>query len=252
MIRIRELVKKFGSKTVVDRLSLEIAEGEFFAFLGPNGAGKTTTIKTLAGLLLPTSGDAEICGISVLGDYRQAKQHLSYIPDQPYLYDKLTGREFLQFVGRLFGVPKATCGQKIEEMLQLFGAADYADELTESYSHGMKQRIVFASALLHDPKVILLDEPMVGLDPKSARLAKDVLQDRARSGVTIFMSTHTLSVAEEVADRIGIIHQGKLIFCGTKDELKGTRQVSGWLEEVFLELTTENGAAERVGPPAVV
>jgi len=251
MISIRNLVRKFGEKTVVDHLNLEIDAGEFFAFLGPNGAGKTTTIKIMTGLLLPTDGDIEVCGVSVLGDFQQAKQNLSYIPDQPYLYDKLTGREFLEFVGRLFGIPKEECGDRIDGLLELFAATDYADELAESYSHGMKQRIVFASALLHDPKVIILDEPMVGLDPKSARLVKDVLRERARAGVAIFMSTHTLSVAEELADRIGIIHEGKLRFCGAKDELRGNRQVSGWLEDVFLELTNGGPSPAGMEPPAV-
>ena len=239
MISIQSLVKKFGDKTAVNDLSLDVPEGEFFAFLGPNGAGKTTTIKAMTGLLLPTSGDVTINGISILTDTVHAKQYLSYIPDQAFLYDKLTGREFLQFVGRLYGIDAKTCGRRIEQFLTLFGAADYADHLTESYSHGMKQKIVFAAALLHDPKVIILDEPMVGLDPKSSRLVKDVLRERAASGVTIFMSTHTLSVAEEVADRIGIIREGKLIFCGTQTELQGSQRLTGWLEDVFLELTED-------------
>ncbi len=239
MISIKNLVKNYGSKTVVDDLNLDIAEGEFFGFLGPNGAGKTTTIKILTGLLLPTDGDVIVDGISVRGDYREAKKLLAYIPDQPYLYEKLTGREFLEFVGRLYGIDGESCEKRIHDLLEQFDATDYADELSENYSHGMKQKIVFASALLHDPKIIILDEPMVGLDPKSARLVTDVLRERADSGVTVFMSTHTLSVAEEVADRVGIIRRGELIFIGTKDELQGSRDKSGWLEKVFLELTEE-------------
>ena len=172
-------------------------------------------------------------------DFTSAKQFISYIPDQPFLYDKLSGREFLEFVGRLYGLDPRECKARIDEMLELFEATPYADHLAETYSHGMKQKIVFAAALLHDPKVIVLDEPMVGLDPKSIRLVKDVLRERAQQGVTIFMSTHTLSVAEELADRIGIIHRGKLLFCGSKDELRGAREVRGWLEDVFLELTRE-------------
>lgn len=239
MISIKNLVKEYGSKMVVDHLNLEVAEGEFFGFLGPNGAGKTTTIKILTGLLLPTDGDVLVNGISVRGDYREAKKLLAYIPDQPYLYEKLTGREFLEFVGRLYGIDAIACGTRIQELLEQFDAVDYADELSENYSHGMKQKIVFASALIHDPKIIILDEPMVGLDPKSARLVKDVLRERAESGVTVFMSTHTLSVAEEVAHRIGIIRKGKLIFDGTKNELQGANLKTGWLESIFLELTEE-------------
>lgn len=239
MISIKNLVKKYGSKTVVDHMNLEVAEGEFFGFLGPNGAGKTTTIKILTGLLLPTDGDVTVNGISVRGDYREAKKLLSYIPDQPYLYEKLTGREFLEFVGRLYGISADICGKRIQELLEQFDADDYADELSENYSHGMKQKIVFASALLHDPKIIILDEPMVGLDPKSARLVKDILRERVENGVTVFMSTHTLSVAEEVAHRVGIIRKGELIFVGSKEELQGSRVKTGWLESVFLELTEE-------------
>jgi ABC-2 type transport system ATP-binding protein len=239
MISIKNLVKKYGSKTVVDHMNLEVAEGEFFGFLGPNGAGKTTTIKILTGLLLPTEGDVTVNGISVRGDYREAKKLLAYIPDQPYLYEKLTGREFLEFVGRLYGISPDICEKRIQELLEQFDADDYADELSENYSHGMKQKIVFASALLHDPKIIILDEPMVGLDPKSARLVKDILRERAESGVTVFMSTHTLSVAEEVAHRVGIIRKGELIFVGSKEELQGSSVKTGWLESVFLELTEE-------------
>ncbi|MBI2190763.1 MAG: ABC transporter ATP-binding protein [Planctomycetes bacterium] len=252
MISFHNLVKRYGEKTVVDQLSLDIPEGEFFSFLGPNGAGKTTTIKILAGLLLPTSGDVRVNGISVQGDYRQAKQHLSYIPDQPYLYDKLTGREFLEFVGNLYGLDPRDGERKIGELLEFFEATDYADELAESYSHGMKQKVVFTAALLHDPKVIVLDEPMVGLDPKSARLVKNLLRERARQGATVFMSTHTLSVAEELADRIGIIQKGRLIACGSQKELRGAASFSGWLEDLFLELTEEEeGPSEALKPPAV-
>lgn len=251
MISIRNLTKRFGEKTVLNCLNLEIPEGEFFGFLGPNGAGKTTTIKILTGLLLPTSGDLLLNGISVLGDYQQAKQLLSYIPDQPYLYEKLTGREFLEFVGRLYGMEPGACGDTIEELLGLLEAVDYADDLTENYSHGMKQRIVFAAALLHEPRVIVLDEPMVGLDPRSSRIVKNALRERTEQGVTVFMSTHTLSVAEEMADRIGIIRKGELIACGSKEELRGTSLNSGWLEDIFLELTSEEEPPETVEPSAV-
>ena len=251
MISIRNLVKRYGQKTVVNHLNLEIPKGEFFGFLGPNGAGKTTTIKIITGLLQPTEGDLLVNGVSVKGDYQEAKRELSYIPDQPYLYDKLSGREFLEFVGRLYGLEPTPCEIKIDELLELFEADDYADDLAENYSHGMKQRIVFAAALLHDPSVIILDEPMVGLDPKSGRLVKDVLREKTGQGVTVFMSTHTLSVAEEVADRIGIIRKGELVACGSKDERRGEGQRSGWLEEMFLELTNERESVKPVDPPAV-
>ena len=241
MIRIEELTKSYGDLTALDSLSLEVPEGEFFAFLGPNGAGKTTTIKLLTGLLRPTSGTAYICGHNIEREYIKAKSLISYIPDFPFLYDKLTGREFLDFVVRLYpgcGGPEQTALR--DELLHQFGLETQQHHLIENYSHGMRQKVVFAAALLHKPRVMIIDEPMVGLDPHSARIVKDILKTRSKEGVTIFLSTHTLSVAEELADRIGIIDKGKLIAMGTVSELSESAGIKGKLEDVFLRLTEED------------
>ena len=243
MIEIRNLHKTFGSKVAVHDLSLSIRAGEIFAFLGPNGAGKTTTIKILAGLLRPTSGSAFINGFDLSTHGLQARALMSYVPDEPYLYDKLTAREFLRLIGELYGMPKSRLNQRLEEMAAVFELNEFMDNLTDSYSHGMKQRTVIAAALLHEPRVLVIDEPMVGLDPKSSRKVKDLLKQLAHTnGVTIFMSTHTLSVAEEVADRIGILNQGKLVALGTLEEVRQistSRESAGHqrLEDLFLDLT---------------
>jgi len=237
MIKISELTKRFGSKIAVDNLNLEIKKGEIFGFLGPNAAGKTTTIKLLTGLLKPTSGTASICGYDIQRDYVKAKSMLSYIPDTPYLYEKLTGREFLRFVSEIYLMDRKKSERRTEELLDFFNIESYADLLIEEYSHGMRQKVVICAALLHNPEIIVVDEPMVGLDPKTSRLVKDVFKDSAKNGVTIFMSTHTLSVAEEICDRIGIIDKGKLIAIGTINELKKTSGIEGRLEEIFLRLT---------------
>src|SRR5947208_6147080 len=204
MIELVDVTKKYGNKTAVDRLSLQIEAGELFAFLGPNGAGKTTTIKLMCGLLFPTSGTVRVGGFDMEKEGDQARQLISYVPDQPYLYEKLTGREFLQFIADMYGLPRAHGLQRMETMIELFDLGDFVDDLTERYSHGMRQRTVFAAALLHEPKVLIVDEPTNGLDPKSIRLLKDVLRAQARKGVTVFLSTHSLDVAEQVADRIGM------------------------------------------------
>ncbi|MBM4047672.1 MAG: ABC transporter ATP-binding protein, partial [Planctomycetes bacterium] len=215
MIEIQDVSKKFGKKVAVTDLTLTVRPGELFAFLGPNGAGKTTTIKMLVGLLRPSAGSIKICGHDIGNNHLAAKAQIGYIPDMPYLYEKLSGREFLQFVADMYKLDPATSAARIAELAGTFEMHDYLDDLCESYSHGMRQRVVYAAALLHDPAVLILDEPMVGLDPKSARLVKDLMKAQARKGATLFMSTHTLSVAEEVADRIGIIHRSKLIALGT-------------------------------------
>ncbi len=248
MIEFKQVSKKFGSKIAVENLDLVIPGGELFAMLGPNGAGKTTSIKMLTPLLRPTTGTIHICGIDVVSDSREAVHHLGYVPDEPYLYEKLSGREFLQFIVDMYGLEAADGRQRIEREIGNFELASFVDDLAETYSHGMKQRLVFASALLHDPKVLVIDEPMVGLDPRSARLAKDLLRARAREGMTIFMSTHTLAVAEEIADRIGIIDHGRLLCVGTMAELQQTQQShDSSLEQLFLEVTA--GADDR--EPAV-
>ncbi|MEI7922009.1 MAG: ABC transporter ATP-binding protein [Planctomycetota bacterium] len=235
MIRFHDVTKQFGTKTAVSHLNLEVRAGELFAFLGPNGAGKTTSIKMICGLLKPTSGTVEIGGHQA--GSLQARNCLAYVPDQPFLYDKLTGREFLNFVTQMRGMDKVHSQIKIAEMVQLFEIEGFLDELCEGYSQGMKQRLVFASALVHEPSVLVVDEPFVGLDPRSARIVKQMFVDQASRGVAVLMSIHLLSIAESLADRIGIIHQGKMIATGTLSELRGKESFSGSLEDLFLELT---------------
>lgn len=237
MININSLTKRFGSKTAVNGLNIEVKKGEIFGFLGPNAAGKTTTIKLITGLLKPTQGSVSICGYDIEKDYIKAKSLLSYIPDVPYLYERLTAREFLRFVSEIYSVDEKEAHGKIQQLLEFFNITSYADMLIEEYSHGMRQKIVICAALLHNPEAIIVDEPMVGLDPKTSRLVKDVFKENAQKGLSIFMSTHTLSVAEEICDRIGIIDEGNLIAIGTIDELKKTSGVDGRLEEIFLRLT---------------
>ena len=240
MIKIDNLSKHFGELIALDSLCLEIPRGEFFAFLGPNAAGKTTTIKLLTGLLKPTKGKALICGYDIQKDYIEAKKLISYIPDFPFLYDKLTGREFLDFIVQLYpNTNKAKTQKLTDELLNVFGLEKHKDHLLEYYSHGMKQKLVFAASLLHEPSVMIIDEPMVGLDPHSAKVVKDILKNKSKEGVTIFLSTHTLSVAEELSDRIGIIDKGKLLAIGTLDSLRSSFDIKGKLEDVFLRITEE-------------
>jgi ABC-2 type transport system ATP-binding protein len=246
MIDISNLTKVFGTTRAVDDLSLEVQEGEFFCFLGPNGAGKTTTIKILAGLLRPTSGAARIDGYDVTANPVEAKRSIGYIPDTPYLYEKLSGREFMRFVAGMYNLDGDALGRRIDELMEQFGIIDYADQLTEDYSHGMRQKLIFSATFLHSPRVVIVDEPWVGLDPKSIRNVKDYLKERTREGLSIFMSTHTLSIAEEMADRIGIIHKGRLIFLGRVEEIKAGRVRN--LEDVFLELTAEEPEIPISGP----
>jgi len=237
MISIQNVTKNYGRKVAVDNLSLEVAAGEFFAVLGPNGAGKTTTIKMIAGLLRATSGRIIVGGCDVQADPIAAKKVCAYVPDQPFLYDKLSGLEFMTFIGDLYGVDGAEAKKEIDRLVELFGMKDFIRELSESYSHGMKQRLVLAATLLHKPKVIMVDEPLVGLDPHTARLVKQVFREQARSGTSIFMSTHVLSVAEDFADRIGIMLQGKIVALGKLDELRKQAQLEGRLEDVFFKIT---------------
>jgi ABC-2 type transport system ATP-binding protein len=244
MIEFDQAKRNYGKKTAVSDLTLMVPGGELFALLGPNGAGKTTSIKMMVGLLRPSSGTVRICGYDVVKETRQANRCLGYVPDQPYLYDKLSGREFLQFIADLYGLGREEAATRIAREIRNFELAEFVDQLTESYSHGMKQRTVFAAALLHDPAVLVLDEPMVGLDPRSMRLVKDLLRERANAGMTIFMSTHTLGLAEEIADRIGIVDRGKLRFLGTVDQLRQqlTQQHTS-LERMYLDLTNSAEAA---------
>ena len=245
MIQFANASKHYGEKVAVNGLDLSVRPGEIFAFLGPNGAGKTTSIKMMIGLLHPTAGTIELNGFDVKSNPRDAKRSIGFVPDQPELYDKLTGREFLRFVADMHGLSPTDATTAIEEQAANFNLTDFYDKLTEDYSHGMKQRVAFAAALIHDPAVVILDEPMVGLDPKSMRLVKDLLKRRATRGKTVFMSTHTLTVAEEIADRIGVINHGELLFLGTCDELKAHLESNdhssedATLEDLFLTLTNE-------------
>jgi ABC-2 type transport system ATP-binding protein len=236
MISIQSLTKHYGSFAAVDDLSLEVTQGEFFAFLGPNGAGKTTTIKMLSGMLKPTAGVVKIGGFDLQKEPERAKALMAYVPDFPFLYDKLTSWEFMRFVGDVFQMDRALIHRRSSELFEKFHLVDYTHELVENLSHGTRQRLVISSALLHEPKVLIIDEPMVGLDPTHARIVKQEFKERSRAGMTIFLSTHQLSVAEEVSDRIGIIHRGKLIALGTVAELRNQTHQSGALEKIFLSL----------------
>ena len=240
MIELQQVTRRYGSKVAVDGLDLEIPRGELFAFLGPNGAGKTTTIKMMVGLLQPTQGTIHICGQNIVRHAREVNLRTGYVPDEPYLYDKLSGREFLQFIAEIYGLAADIAERNIAKQIAQFRIGDFVDHLAESYSHGMKQRLVFASAMLHEPDVLIVDEPMVGLDPRSMRLVKDLLRSRADDGTSIFMSTHTLAVAEEIADRIGVIANGRLLFLGTVSELRQRQASDESLEQLFLALTEDS------------
>ena len=244
MIKLSGVRKEFGRKIAVENLSLEIAAGECFAFLGPNGAGKTTTIKMIAGLLRPTRGRIEVCGLDIVDQYLEAKRQIGYIPDQPFLYDKLTGLEFLNFIGEMYGVNGKDRRREIDRLVEMFRMKDWVRELTESYSHGMKQRVVISATLLHRPKVIVVDEPLVGLDPHTSRQVKDIFADQARQGTSVFMSTHIISIAEETAQRIGIIMNGRLTAVGTIDELRQQAKTDGKLEEIFFKITESESLHE--------
>ena len=246
MIEILGVSKVYGGTPAVDDMTLVVPRGELFAFLGPNGAGKTTTIKMLCGLLYPTKGTIRIGGFDLLTEGRKARATMSYVPDLPYLYDKLTGREFLQFVADMHGLDKDYAAERLAHVAKLFRLENFIDHLTERYSHGMRQRTVFASALLHEPGLLIVDEPTVGLDPRSVRQLKDILREQAEHGTTVFLSSHSLDVVEELATRIGIINKGKLIGLGKVSELKAQASLQGSLEEVFLRLTEEESMAETV------
>jgi ABC-2 type transport system ATP-binding protein len=236
MIEIRHLTKRFGAFTAVDDISLTVSRGEIYGFLGPNGAGKTTTIRILAGLSLPSSGEVRIDGIDISSDGLRAKAMTGYIPDRPYLYEKLTGRELLQFVANLYRKEWHDCEARALDLLRYFDIADWIDARIENLSHGMKQKLVIVSALVHDPALLVIDEPMVGLDALAQKQVKVLLRRLAGEQKTIFMTTHTMSVAEAVCDRIGILHRGRIVATGTTPELKSNRA----LEDVFLELTYGN------------
>ena len=237
LIETSHLVKKYGDKLAVNDVSFQVQGGEIFGFLGPNGAGKTTTLKMIVGLLRPSDGVVKVGGFDVVAQPLQAKAACGYVPDEPNLYGKLTGRELLRFVGDLYGLDRAQAARRSEELLRLFNLDEAADETTDSYSHGMKQKTSLAAALVHDPRVLILDEPTVGLDPKSARLIKDILRQMADRGSAVMLSTHILEIAQNMCDRIGIINKGKLIAIGTMDELRQLGQGENSLEDIFLSLT---------------
>ena len=238
MIELKNLSKKYGNLLAVDNLDLRVPKGEIFGFIGPNGAGKTTTINMVGGVLAPTSGVVMICGINMADQPEHAKRKIGFIPDRPYLYEKLTGMEFLKFIADLYDVDEDTFLKKSQEKLDMFFLSDRSNELIESYSHGMKQRLVMAAALLHDPEVIVVDEPMVGLDPLAIKMVKNLFKHLADEGVTIFLSTHTLKVAEDICDKIGIIHKGTLIATGSYEDLRRDVHAEGAdLEQIFIRLT---------------
>jgi ABC-2 type transport system ATP-binding protein len=238
LIETRDLVKRYGDKIAVNNIGFDVYGGEVFGFLGPNGAGKTTTIKMIVGLLLPTSGTVKVAGYDVQAQPMLAKAASGYVPDTPNLYAKLTGRELMRFVGDLYNLDRAQAARRIDELLRMFELVNAADDTVDSYSHGMQQKASLAAALMHDPRVLVLDEPTVGLDPKSARLIKDILRQLADRGAAVMLSTHILEIAERMCDRIGIINKGQLIAVGTMDELRAS-DTSGQtsLEDIFLDLT---------------
>lgn len=238
-IELDHVTKKYGDFLAVNDLSLKVNEGEIFGFLGVNGAGKTTTLRMLSGILKPTSGRLSLCGFNVETQPELAKGITGFIPDRPYIYAKLTGREFLYFVSDLYQVPSKEVDSRIDELLSEYRLMEWQDELVESYSHGMKQRLATCAALVHRPRVLIVDEPMVGLDPHGAKLLKESLRKYASQGMSILLSTHSLNVAEEVSDRLAIIHRGRLITSGTLKEIREqTGRMKEDLEEIFLELTT--------------
>ncbi|MGQ0713529.1 MAG: ABC transporter ATP-binding protein [Gemmatimonadaceae bacterium] len=243
MIELRALTKRYGTFTAVDAIDLTVSRGELFGFLGPNGAGKTTTLRMIAGILEPTAGSVWIGGVDLAADPIAAKTKLGFIPDRPFIYEKLTGAEFLRFVAGLYDQSGPVVDRRMTELLALFDLLEWQDELVESYSHGMRQKLIISSAFLHRPEVIVVDEPMVGLDPKAAKVLKDLFREYTRRGHTIMMSTHTLEVAQSLCDRVGIIQGGKIRACGTMAELR-SHAASGevGLEDIFLRLTGDNAA----------
>jgi len=248
MLQLEHLRKDYDGFVAVNDLTLDVPRGEFFCFLGPNGAGKTTTIKIITGLLKPASGRALVCGKDIQKDPMEAKRVIGYIPDTPYLYEKLSGRDFMYFVGNLYGVSRADVKQEMDKYFSLFKLTGAADNLIENYSFGMRQKLCFSAAFMHQPRVLVVDEPMVGLDPLSAKILKDLLREFCRNGGSVFLSTHLLAIAEELCDRLGIITRGELRFLGTVDSLRTTMSRTGTLEDLFLELTAD-GVTDTAASP---
>jgi len=238
MLEIKNLTKSFGSFLAVDNISLRINSGDLYGFLGPNGAGKTTTIKIITGLYSPTSGSVEVDGIDITKNHIEVKKRIGYIPDQPFLYERLTGKEFLYFSGGLYKIPKNTLKNKIEELIDRLNIEEWINKRTEEYSQGMRQRITIASALLHEPKLLIVDEPMVGLDPQSAHIIKQLFKELTNNGTVIFMSTHSLNVVEEICSKVAIIHKGRIIFNDNIDQLYEIRKdMDRNIEQIFIQLT---------------
>src|SRR4051812_2175377 len=250
MIEFQQVYRSYGDKVAVENLNLKVSGGELYALLGHNGAGKTTAIKMLVGLIRPGKGTVQIGGYDVVTQTREAAALIGYVPDQPFLYDKLSGREILQFVGRMYGMSVDEVRRGLDREVHRFELAEFVDELTETYSHGMKQRTVFASALLHSPRVLVVDEPMIGLDPHSIRLVKDLLQLEVAAGMCVLMSTHTLTAAEEISNRVGIMKHGKLLFDGTLETLRHRFPAETQsLESMYLALTEKNGSVSYQPEP---
>ena len=248
MIRLEQVTKRYSGFTALQPLDLHVRAGEVFGFLGPNGAGKTTTIRMLSGVLSPTAGRIVIDGLDLRDEPVESRRRIGYIPDRPYLYEKLTAREFLRFVGGIYGMNPNACRERGDMLLAEHDLLDRADELIEAYSHGMKQRLVLSAALLHEPRVLVVDEPMVGLDPQGSRRIKDRFREVARDGRCVFLSTHSLDVAQEVCDRVGILFKGRLVALGSVTELLGGAG-GGDLEEVFLRITEEEATGAAGGQP---
>jgi ABC-2 type transport system ATP-binding protein len=245
MIELRNVAKRYGNIIAVNGLNLSVPKGAIFGFIGPNGAGKTTTIKLLGGLIRPDQGDVFIKGIPMKTEPEAAKQIIGFIPDRPYLYEKLTGMEFLKFIADLYGVKERQFKEKAESILERFALLDWRHELIEAYSHGMRQRLIMAAAILHEPEILIVDEPMVGLDPAGIKMVKNLFKELADTGVSFFISTHTLSIAQDLCDQIGIIQRGRLIAKGTLNDLQvQAGATSGDLEAVFLKLTREESVGQ--------
>jgi ABC-2 type transport system ATP-binding protein len=248
MIELAGLTKRYGTFTAVDNVDLLVTRGELFGFLGPNGAGKTTTLRMIAGILRPTAGTVRIAGHDITTDPIAAKSVLGFIPDRPFIYEKLTGSEFLRFVAGLFGQHGPAIEQRSRELMAIFDLEDWRDELVESYSHGMRQKLIISSAFVHRPDVIVVDEPMVGLDPRAAKTLKQLFRQYTQLGHTIMMSTHSLEVAETLCDRIAIMNGGKIRACGTMDELRADAVAGAvGLEDIFLRLTGDSAVRELLG-----
>ncbi len=250
MLLLEKVTKRYGAFTAVDDVSLHIPAAQVFGFLGPNGAGKTTTMKMITGLVKPSAGTVRVDGVDVIADPLEAKRRIGYVPDRPNLYERLTPVEYCYFIAGLYGMARDETVARTRELLVLFGLGEKLGALIESFSHGMKQRLVMASVLLHRPRLLVVDEPMVGLDPRGARLLKDVLRREASErGLTVMLSTHTLEVADEVCDRVAVIHRGRLVAQGSPTELRAASGAEGAkLEEVFLQLTAEDPGPPEAGP----